>query len=67
MRCCVDHQPGTPFLLLSILFHFLQMKDHHSERCNYTSGILNELIANKDEEALKVVVEAAKEGITGTF
>ena len=45
----------------------LQMKDLHSERCQYTSNILRDLIAQGDEEALQVVAAAAEEGIAGTY
>ena len=45
----------------------LQMKDLHSERCQYTSNILHDLIAQGDEEALQVVAAAAEEGIAGTY
>ena len=43
------------------------MKDLHSERCQYTSNILHDLIAQGDQEALQVVAAAAKEGIAGTY
>ena len=39
------------------------MKDEHAERCEYTSKILNHLIATQDEEALKAIAESAAEGI----
>ena len=45
----------------------LQMKDLHSKRCQYTSNILCDLIAQGDQEALQVVTAAAKEGIVGTY
>ena len=45
----------------------LQMKDLHSEWCQYTSNILHDLIAQGDEEALQVVAAAAEEGIAGTY
>ena len=43
------------------------MKDLHSERCQYTSNILHDLIAQGDEEVLQVVAAAAEEGIAGKF
>ena len=43
------------------------MKDLHSKRCQYTSNILCDLIAQGDQEALQVVTAAAKEGIVGTY
>ena len=45
----------------------LQMKDLHSEQCQYTSNILHDLIVQGDQEALQVVAAAAKEGIAGTY
>ena len=45
----------------------LQMKDLHSERCQYTSNILPDLIAQGDQEALQVVAAAAKDGIVGMY
>ena len=45
----------------------LQMKDLHSKRCQYTSNILRDLIAQGDQEALQVVAAAAEEGIAGTY
>ena len=45
----------------------LQMKDLHSERCQYTSNILRDLIVQGDQEALQVVAAAAEEGIAGMY
>ena len=45
----------------------LQMKDLHSERCQYTLNILCDLIVQGDQEALQVVAAAAEEGIAGTY
>ena len=37
----------------------------HAEQCEYMSNILHGLIANKDEEALKVIGESMEEEIVG--
>ena len=41
------------------------MKEMHAEQWEYTSNILRGLIANKDEEDLKVIGESMEEGIVG--
>ena len=60
--CLVDHHSNFD----SSCFP-LQMKDLHSEQCQYTSNILCDLIVQGDQEALQVVAAAAEEGIAGTY
>ena len=60
--CLVDH-----YSTFNSSCFPLQMKDLHSEWCQYTSNILRDLIAQGDEEALQVVAAAAEEGIAGMY